>query len=139
MLSDRPTCEGTAVDLVDSYRLRITDEHGNIVAEETATGSALTLTKPLRRGQVYTWRVGSKFAESDSWAESAAGRFHVLSAGDYASIQRVKHALAGSHLALGSAYERLGLTDEAAREYRALRRQNPNSQLAKELLHKTLM
>lgn len=138
-LSDRPTFKWTSVDLADSYKLTITNEQGNIVVEETTNGGSLTLAHPLRRGQVYAWRVGSKFAESDSWAESAAGKFHVLSADDCASIQQVKRALPGSHLALGAAYERLGLTDEAANEYRALRRQNPDSELAKELLHKALL
>ena len=75
-----------------------------------------------------------RFGKSDSWAKSKAAVFKVLSAEDLGTIQKVKRQMPGSHLALGVAYESVGLYEEAASEYRALRRANPNSQLARNLL-----
>ena len=137
LLTATPTFDWSAVELAESYRLRVFDEDGNLLIEETADGNSLSVAKPLARGQLYMWRVGVRFSQYDSWAESASGTFYVLAADDYASIQKVKRQLPGSHLALGAAYERCGLYDEAAKQYRALRRQNPNSELARRLLYKT--
>ena len=137
VVTSTPTFDWSAVDLADAYRLRVFDEDGNLLIEETADGNSLSVARPLVRGELYMWRIGVRFSEYDSWAESASGTFYVLSADDYASIQNVKRQLPGSHLALGAAYERCGLYDEAASEYRALRRQNPNSALARELLYGT--
>ena len=77
-------------------------------------------------------------SNGDPWIESAAARFYVVSAEDYGLIQKVKKQLPGSHLALGVAYERCGLYEEAAQEYRALRRQNANSALARRLLREAV-
>jgi|GEM_PF-879954 len=135
LINDTPTLVWSAVDLADSYRVRVYDDSGNLVAEETTDKTSITLAKPLARGQVYKWRVGVRFSESEEWAESAAAKFAIISAADYTSIQKLKNQLPGSHLALGAMYESLGLYDEAANEYRALRRANPNSKLAQKLLY----
>lgn len=135
VLGARPTFRWSAVDLAESYRVRVYNKSFNLIAEQISRTNALTLAKPLVRGQVYIWRVGVRFGETDQWAESAAARFAVLSIDDYNTIQRVQSSLPGSHLALGAAYESVGLYDEAASEYRALRRANPNSKLAQKLLH----
>ena len=131
----KPTFTWSAVDLAESYRVRVYDTSGNLVAEQTSLKNSLMLAKPLARGQVYSWRVGARFGETDGWAESAAAKFAVLSTEDYNTIERVRATLPGSHLALGAAYESVGLYDEAAGEYRQLRRANPNSKLAQKLLY----
>lgn len=135
LLSQKPTFTWSAVDLAESYRVRVYDKSGNLVIEQVVKHNSFTPSKPLARGMVYSWRVGVRFGETDQWAESAAVRFAVLSAVDYASIKRVQSKLPGSHLALGAAYESVGLYGEAAAEYRALRRANPNSKLAQKMLY----
>jgi len=134
LLSQTPTFTWQSVDLAESYRVRIYDKAGNLVIEQLVKHTSFTPSKPLARGMVYSWRVGVRFGETDQWAESAAVRFAVLSAVDYASIKRVQHRLPGSHLAAGAAYESVGLYGEAAAEYRALKRANPNSKLARKML-----
>lgn len=134
MLSARPTFTWSAVDLAVSYRIRVYDESSNLVVDQTVKKNSFTPVKPLARGKVYKWRVGVRFGETDQWAESAAVTFAVLSNQDLASIKQVQSTLPGSHLALGAAYESVGLYDEAAKEYRALRQQNPNSGLAQKML-----
>jgi len=135
VLSANPTLSWSKVDLADSYRVTVYDSAGNLVAEQTTSGTGLTLAKPLARGKVYSWRVGVRFSETDGWVESGAAKFAVVSADDFNTIQHVRATLPGSHLALGAAYESAGLYDEAANEYRLLRRANPNSALAKKLLY----
>lgn len=135
MLSATPTFTWSAVDLAVSYRVRVYNESSNLVIDQIVTKNSFSPAKPLARGQVYKWRVGVRFGETDQWAESAAVKFAVLSSNDYASIKRVQNTLPGSHLALGAAYESVGLFDEAAREYRALRQQNLDSMLAKKMLY----
>ena len=134
IMSATPTFTWSKVDLAESYRLRVTDIAGNPVFDGITEKNSIKLDKPLHRGQTYIWQVGVRFSESDPWANSAAKRFAVLPQDDYTSIQDVKRRLPGSHLALGVAYESFGLYDEAAWEYRALRRDNPGSPLAFKLL-----
>jgi anti-sigma factor RsiW len=134
LLSQKPTFTWSAVDLAEAYRVRVFDNSGNLVMEQVVKHNSFTASKPLARGKVYSWRVGVRFSETDQWAESAAVGFAVLSAEDYASIKRVQSNLPGSHLALGAAYESAGLYDEAAAEYRALQRANPDSKLAAKML-----
>ena len=134
VMSTTPTLSWSKVDLAESYRLRVFDAQGRVVAEQITSKTSAAPDTALARGEIYSWRVGVRFSESDSWAESAVAKFRLLSSQDYTSIKRVKSRLAGSHLALGAAYEAYGLYDEAADEYRALRRQNPKSELARKFL-----
>ena len=134
VMSDTPSFTWSKVDLAESYRIKVIDEAGNPVFEGVTQKNSLTLSKHLQRGRTYIWQVGVRFGADDQWANSYATRFVVLSEECYASIRNVKRQLPGSHIALGVAYESAGLYDEAAWEYRALRRDNPDSKLAYKLL-----
>jgi len=136
ILSVQPQMKWSKVDLAESYRVRIYDIQGRLVMEKTTANYTL-IAGALPRGNQYLWRVGVRFNESDDWVESAKGSFYVLSAEDYASIQNAKKNAPGSHLALGAAYESYGLYNEAQQEYRALRRDNRDSSLARKLLYGT--
>ena len=136
VLSTQPQMKWSKVDLAESYRVRVYDMQGRLVMEKTTDNCTLT-AGTLPRGHQYMWRVGVRFNESDSWVESAKGCFYVLSNEDYASIQNIKRNLPGSHLALGATYEAYGLYDEARQEYRALRRDNRDSSLARKMLYGT--
>lgn len=133
VMSDRPTLSWAEVDLAESYRVVVHDEDGHVVFEGIAKGHTLTLSKSLPRGREYSWQVGARFNEDDSWANSRASGFRVLSSEDLASIDRVRLEMPGSHLALAVTYESCGLYENAAEEYRALRRANLGSDLAHKL------
>lgn len=135
VISATPTFNWSPVDLADAYRVQVYDTSGHVVAEEITKNTSLTFSDPLPRGKSYSWRVSVRFGEEDSWTRSASSPFHVLSEQDYDTINSVRTQLRGSHLAMGAAYESAGLYDEAANEYRILRRQNPNSQLARDMLY----
>ena len=131
LMSARPTFNWSKVDLAESYRLVVTDRKGNPVFDGVTDKTTLKLDQPLERGQVYMWQIGARFSKSDSWANSRAAGFRVISAGGMATIQSVGRRMPGSHLALAAVYESVGLYDDAAREYRAVRRANPGSRLAR--------
>ena len=134
VMDDTPRFSWSSVDLAESYRIRILDEDGRTIVEQIVNTNSFTPRQSLERGKTYIWQVGVRFSESDNWANSSAARFAVLSSDDYNTISTVKHQMSGSHLALGVAYESLGLTEQANAEYRALVKSNPGSKLAKQLL-----
>jgi hypothetical protein len=61
-------------------------------------------------------------------------KFKVLDEVLYQEVRRTRQAYNGSHLTLGILYTRYGLLDEAEQEFRALVRENPQSDLARRLL-----
>ncbi len=134
VMSTQPTFQWSPVDLAEAYRVQVYDESGDVVAEQITTNTSLKLSTPLTRDTAYTWRVAVRFGEMDSWTRSALSPFYVLPQQDYDYVNQVRSQLPGSHLAIGAAYESVGLYAEAANEYRILRRQNPNSKLAGDLL-----
>ena len=133
LLTAAPTFTWSAVDLAESYRIRIYNSTHNLVVDQIVKTNSFTPSHPLERGQAYSWRIGVRFGETDQWSESAAASFAVVSDKDYASIKRIQRTMPDSHLALGVAYESAGLRAEAANEYRALLKANPRSKLAHKL------
>ncbi len=134
LITEKPAFTWAAVDLAESYRVRVYDKSGNLIVDQVVEDTSFVPSTALPRGKAYSWRVGVRFSETDGWTESAASGFAVISAEDYGVINRVRRDFAGSHLAMGAAYESAGLYEEAIAEYKALRRANPNSELANRLL-----
>lgn len=127
VMSEQPRLEWAGIAPAHSYRVVISDREGNTVEDSTVAGHSHVMSSRLTRGQVYTWRVGVRFNENDDWTFSTAAKFTVLSDKDLAYVKQTARALPGSHLALGVAYESLGLEDEAAREYAVLHKSNPRA------------
>lgn len=134
LITQKPTFTWSTVDLAEDYRVRIYDKSGNLLVDQIVEQTAFTPAAALPRGKAYSWRVGVRFSETDGWTESAASGFAVISAEDHSVINRARKDFPGSHLAMGAAYESAGLYEEAAAEYKALRRANPNSDLVNRLL-----
>lgn len=126
VMSDRPKLAWSRVELARSYRVTITDSQGNALYSAITDRESHTVADSLERGRVYIWQVGVRFNDNDGWILSRAARFKVLSSEDLAYVQSVSRSMPGSHLALGVAYESVGLADEAAREYRLLKQANPS-------------
>jgi len=61
-------------------------------------------------------------------------KFKVLEESKWQELDRLKRS-AGSRLALGLFYARAGMLEEAERELKQLVSDNPNSPLARKLLH----
>lgn len=134
MLTQKPTFNWSEVELAEQYRIRIFDRAGNLVVEQVVNDNVFSPSNALQRGKAYSWRVGVRFSETDSWTESAASGFAIVSTEDYSIISRARRDFPSSHIVLGAAYESAGLFEEAAAEYKALLRANPGSELADKLL-----
>lgn len=93
--------------------------------------------RALGRGTVYSWQLnvrqnGVEFTVPAPPEPEA--RFRILSTAEEAELVRVRGTSGDSHLVLGLQYARAGLLDEAGRELRTLREQNPGSETVAALL-----
>jgi anti-sigma factor RsiW len=100
-------------------------------------GAEWRVPRALRRGGVYSWQLnvrqdGAEFTVPAPPAPEA--RFQILSTAEEADLIRVRGTSGDSHLVLGLQYARAGLLDEAGRELRTLREQNPGSETVAALL-----
>lgn len=136
--SDRPEFRWQPLAGAESYVVTVTDSRLN----EVAVSGALTTTRwrtpgPLARGVTYSWQVT---ARRDGQMVTAPlmpapeARFRVLDRASNQELLRARRSYRGSHLTLGVLYFRYGLLDEAEQEFRALVRENPQSNLARKLL-----
>jgi hypothetical protein len=134
----RPTLRWDALKDA-TYMVTIYDSNFTPVATSRALVSpSWTPPVPLARGRVYSWQVTA--LKQDSQIKSPQppapeAKFKVLEGPKAAEIQRARRANPNSHLALGVLYAQAGLLDEAEREFGALVRANPKSEVARKLLH----
>ena len=136
---DRPLFRWERLPGVSSYRVYVVDANGNQVSQSEELLPTQTRWKaqaPLQRGQIFSWVVtgmvdGKKIVSPSASAPEM--RFAVLSIADSQELARVKKS--NSHLALGVFYARVGLLDEAEREFESLIKLNPDSALPRKLLH----
>jgi hypothetical protein len=133
----RPTLRWDALEDA-TYMVTIYDSNFNPVATSRAlTTPSWTPPGPLARGQIYSWQVTA--LKRDSQIKSPQppapeAKFKVLGGAQAAAIQRARGANPNSHLALGVLYAQAGLLDDAEREFSALLRANPQSEVARKLL-----
>jgi hypothetical protein len=138
--SDHPQFSWRPVEGADGYTVSIYDDNYSKVA--TSPVLKQTSWSPgsrLKRGTSYKWQVtatkdGQEIKSPVRPAPDA--RFKVLSAADAADIETAKRQAGSSHLLLGMVYAKAGLLTEAEKEFGALLKQNPNSELARKLLNK---
>lgn len=122
-----------------TYMVTIYDSNFNPVATSGALVSpSWTPTRPLARGQIYSWQVTALKQESQIKSPqppAPEAKFKVLEGAKAAEIQRARRANPNSHLALGVLYAQAGLLDEAEREFNSLLLANPRSEVARKLLN----
>jgi hypothetical protein len=136
VLSNRPSFRWSALEGASAYVVEVYDDQFRLVA----TSPQLTersWTTSLARGKVYSWQVkATKDGEEVTSPRPPApqAKFRVLDQSRANEIAKAKQAYASSHLTLGLLYADAGLLREAEQEFRALRRANPNSEIARSLL-----
>jgi len=134
----RPVFRWERLPGVSSYRVYVLDQDGNQVSQSEELPPTQTQWKapaPLRRGQVFSWVVtalvnGKKVVSPSVSAPEI--KFAVLSTADFQELNDLKKL--NSHLALGVFYARVGLLNEAEREFEGLVELNPQSELPRKLL-----
>jgi hypothetical protein len=133
----RPTLRWDALEDA-TYMVTIYDSNFNPISTSRAlTSPTWTPPRPLARGQIYSWQVTA--LKQDSQIKSPQppapeAKFKVLEGAKAAELQQARRANPNSHLALGVLYAQAGLLDDAEREFTALLRANPKSEVARKLL-----
>jgi hypothetical protein len=136
IITNRPTFRWSNMEGATGYVVEVYDQQFKPVA----TSPQLTTnswTATLGRGNVYLWQVkaikdGQEVTSPRPPAPQA--KFRVLDQGRVNELAKAKRAHGSSHLTLGLLYAEAGLLREAEQELRLLRRANPNSDVARNLL-----
>ena len=134
----RPVFRWESLPGVSSYRVYVLDQDGNQVSQSEELPSTQTQWEApasLRRGRIFSWVVTALVDEKKVVSPSASApeiKFAVLSTADFQELSRLKKS--NSHLALGVFYARVGLLNEAEREFEGLVELNPESELPRKLL-----
>jgi len=133
----RPFFRWESLPGVSRYRVYVLDEDGNQVSqsEELPPTQTQWEAPALRRGQIFSWVVTAMVDGKKVVSPSASApetKFAVLSTSDFQELSGLKKS--NSHLALGVFYARVGLLNEAEREFESLVELNPQSELTRKLL-----
>jgi hypothetical protein len=138
LLTDRPTFRWSPMEDAEGYVVEVYDGKFNPVATSAQlTDHSWTAPQSFARGEVYAWQVkaikdGEEITSPRPPAPQA--RFRVLDQTKANEISRARRVYRSSHLTLGLLYAEAGLLKEAELELRALRKANPDSDLARRLL-----
>lgn len=135
----RPAFSWSPLAGAESYTVSVVDSKFRPVTQSRAlTQTSWTTDAPLARGAVYSWQVTAKLADGSEVTAPAApapqARFRVLDAEAHDRLTRLEKAAPNSRLARGVAYAQAGLLDEAEAELKELLKENPRSQVARDLL-----
>jgi hypothetical protein len=134
----RPVFRWESLPGVSGYRVYVLDQDGKQVSQSEELPPTQTEWKapaPVRRGQTFSWVVTAVVDGKKVVSPSASApeiKFAVLSTADFKELSRLKKS--NSHLALGVFYARVGLLNEAEREFESLVELNPQSELPRKLL-----
>jgi hypothetical protein len=135
-ITDRPTFRWSPLDGATSYRVEIYDENLRQVAvSQPVAGHSWTVTQPLKRGGIYAWLVKtSKNGRVEVSPPAQDAKFRILDQARVDELSAARRDYRSSHLALGLLYAEAGVLDEAEREFSALQRANPKSEIVNRLL-----
>ncbi len=136
VMSNRPVFRWSNMEGATGYIVEVYDQQFKPVATSPQLLTN-TWTTTLARGSVYSWQVkaikdGQEFTSPRPPAPQA--KFRVLDQRRANELANAKRAHGSSHLTLGLLYAEAGLLREAEQEFRLLRRANPNSDVARNLL-----
>lgn len=138
--SDRPTFRWRPLGGAIAYQVTVTDPEGGykeVAASPELQDTKWTVEGRLERGRIYNWQVIAHTNSGEVKApapDAPEAKFKVLEQAKANEVARAKRAYAGRRLVLGLVYAQAGLLDEAEREFEALVRANPQSDVAKNLL-----
>jgi anti-sigma factor RsiW len=135
----RPAFSWSPLAGARSYTVSVVDAKFRPVAQSRSLDqTSWTTDAPLTRGAVYSWQVTATLADGTEVTAPAApapqARFRVLDADAHDRLTRLEKAAPNSRLARGVAYAQAGLLDEAETELKELLKENPRSQVARDLL-----
>lgn len=136
LMTNQPAFQWSRLEGATGYVVEVYDDQFKLVASSPQLTN-LSWTTTLSRGKVYSWQVkaikdGQEITSPRPPAPQA--KFRILDQAKANELARAKRAYGSSHLTLGLLYAEVGLLKEAEQELRLLRRANPNSDVARNLL-----
>jgi hypothetical protein len=137
--SDRPTFRWQPLAGVDHYDVTVTNGQLNEVATSgPVTATSWRVPQSLARGVTYSWQVTAHKKDGQTVTSpvppAPQAKFQVLAQTRLTELRHARRLYPDSHLALGVLYAQAGLLDDAAREFQALARDNPQTDVARKLL-----
>lgn len=136
----RPSFKWTGPTATDSYEVVVRDLSTDEVAASTAEPIRTTNwmpNEPLKRGHSYGWIVNAILEGNRVRIPSSGmGMFKILDESGVNKLQKVEAQFPRSRLVRGITLYRLGLVDEAQREFEQLKDANPDSQLVRTLIQR---
>ena len=138
LINDRPTFRWSKMEGATGYVVEVYDEQFKLVSSSPqVTDFSWTAPQALPRGHVYSWQVKAIKDRQEITSPrppAPQAKFRVLDQAKVNELTRAKRAYGSSHLMLGLLYAEAGLLKEAEAELRLLRRANPDSEVARDLL-----
>lgn len=139
--SARPTLRWSQRPGATGYRVNLAPKKGGAVITSPLLGANQTEWTPpalLQPNEIYEREIeavrdGEMVAKAPAPPEPEA-RFAVLPNEKLAKVRRLREQFGRSHLLMGLAYARAGLVSEARTEFEKLARENPQSELPRQLL-----
>lgn len=136
----RPSFKWTGPTAADSYEVVVRDLSTDEVAASTKEPIRTmnwTPNEPLKRGHSYGWIVSASVEGNRMRIPSSGmGMFKILDESGDNKLQKVEAQAPRSRLVRGITLYRLGLVDEAQREFEQLKDANPDSQLVRALIQR---
>ena len=137
LMTNRPTLRWSRLEGATGYTVEVYDDHFKLVASSPQLTNLSWTTSALPHGKLYSWQVtamkdGQEITSPRPPAPQA--KFRILDQTKANELARARRAYGSSHLTLGLLYTEAGLLKEAEAELRALRRANPDSEVARNLL-----
>lgn len=137
LLTDQPTFRWSAMPGATGYVVEVYDEKFNLVTSSPPLNT-VNWTTTLPRGRVYSWQVkASTDGETVTSPRPPApqANFRIVDQAKATELAKARRAYGSSHLTLGLLYADAGLLREAEQEFRLLQKANPDSDIARNLLH----
>jgi len=136
---DQPVFEWQAVEGASNFEVQIADSRGREVANSgrlPASATQWSPATPLKRGVIYSWAVTAIVNGQNVTSPAPTApemKFKILEASKMRQLEQLR-GRGFSHLALGVFYAREGMLADAEREFQVLVNDNPDSQIAANLL-----
>jgi hypothetical protein len=134
----RPVFRWQALKGATGYQVFLKDATGKIIESGELTIPEWTSPVPLKRGMLYSWQVVARKDGREIIAPPATGttaQVKILGQAEADEIAQGKKSHPDSHLLLGILYAKAGLLDDARREFTILLKNNPQSDIVKNLLN----
>jgi hypothetical protein len=136
---ERPTFRWRALEGASGYVVSVYDAKMNeVVASQPLQETEWTATRPLRRGEIYTWQVRAVRDGAEirlPAPDLPNAKFLMIGTSTAQELERARGAYGSSPLVSGILYANAGLLDEAESELEKVVSANPQSRLAEQLLN----